>query len=94
MPVHVVGAVSSGRSEIDIWLPLTRALPISTRWPAASVTVMVLKAGSSFCVNHSVTRAGSCDLVADARLGVVEHGVGLRSPVAKQSSSGTIPNER
>ena len=37
---------------------------------------MVLKAGSSFWVNQSVTSRGARrDLVADARFGMVEHGV-------------------
>ena len=50
--------VPPGRNETDIWLPLTRALPVSTRWPAALVTFTLLKAGSSFCVNQSVTSRG------------------------------------
>ena len=66
-----------GRSATDIWLPLTRGLPVSTRSPAALVTVMVLNAGSSFCVNHSVTSRGAArDLVADARFGMIEKRVG------------------
>ena len=52
------------------------ALPVSTRWPAALVTVTLLKAGSSFWVNHSVTsRGGGRDLVADARFGMIEKSV-------------------
>ena len=65
-----------GRNETDIWLPLTRVLPVSTRLPAALVTVMVLKAGLQLLgepERHLARRRR--DLVADARFGMVENGV-------------------
>src|SRR4029077_20436008 len=90
-PVHVLSARATPFSETDIWLPLTRALPASTRCPEGPVTVTELNAGSSFCVNQSVSSRGGFPTLLPTRGSAWSRKAWAHaSPVASTSESGAI----
>jgi hypothetical protein len=84
-----------GRNETDIWLPSTLALPVSTRCPPGVGDGDGAESRLQLLGKPERHRTRRCrDLVADARFGMVEHGVRRSPSCGEEQQERDWPDQR